>query len=57
MMRDAEGIQTIDGFNYLASVPEGEVIVSMAVNNDMLFVATDRHIYVLVDDKRLEMID
>ena len=56
-MRDAKEITKIDGFDYLASVPEGETVVSMAVHQDTLFVATDRHVYMLCDNKRLELID
>ncbi len=52
-MRDAKGLETIGGMDYLASAPKGEVIVDMVIKNKMLYVATDKHIYKLTDDKRL----
>ena len=56
-MRDATGLNTLDGFKYVASVPKGEEIISMVVNDGVLYVSTDKHIYKFVDDKRLEPID
>jgi len=54
-MRDAEGLKGIDGVKYLTSAPKGETIVDMQVFNDVLYIATDKHIYKLVDDKRLDI--
>ncbi|GAG35120.1 unnamed protein product [marine sediment metagenome] len=51
-MRDAAELKTLDGFKYIASVPEGEIIRAMVVK-DNLYVATDKHIYKLIADKRL----
>lgn len=56
-MRDAKNLDTVDGMKYLASPPKGEVIVSMAVFDDNLYVATAEHLYKLVDDKRLELVE
>ncbi len=55
-MRDADNLETMEGFNYLASVPEGETIVGMVEVDGYLIVATDKHIYELTDEKRLELI-
>lgn len=55
-MRDADELQTLDGMKYLASVPEGEVINSMAEWKGDIFVATNKHVYVLRGEKRLERI-
>lgn len=55
-MRNAEGLSTIDGMEYLASVPKGETIVGMTVFDGTIFVATDKHIYTLEDGKRLELV-
>ena len=54
-MRNADGLQTIDGMEYLASAPDGETIVWMVVRNDILYVATEKHLYRLVDEKRLAL--
>jgi hypothetical protein len=56
-MRDAKGMQTIDGMEYLASIPEGEIIVDMTVHQGTLYVASEKHIYRLVDNKRLERLN
>jgi len=56
-VRDAENLETADGVNYLASVPEGETIRGMVVYNDVIYLHTANHIYRLVDDKRLERVD
>ena len=56
-MRDAKELHSINGFKYLASVPKDEIIKSMAVKDGKLFVATDKHIYTLEDEKRLEIAD
>lgn len=56
-MRDASGLESIDGMEYIASVPTGENIVSMVVKDGVLFISTDKHIYKFVAEKRLEKID
>lgn len=56
-MRDAAGLETMDGMEYLASCPEGEVITGMVVFNDSLYVTTDKHIYKLTDNKILERLE
>lgn len=56
-MRDAKGLEWVDGLNYLASVPKGEIITGMTVFNDCLYVTSDCHLYKLTDDKRLELAD
>jgi hypothetical protein len=56
-MRNAEELNTIDGMKYLASVPKNEIIKAMAVYEGKLFVTTDKHIYTLEDDKRLELVE
>ena len=38
---------------YLASVPHGEVVVDLIEMNGTLYVATQKNVYRLVDDKRL----
>ena len=53
-MRSANGLQYCDGMEYIASVPKGETIVSMVVFGEKLYVSTDKDIYVLADDRRLE---
>lgn len=53
-MRDAKGLETMDGFKYLASVPDGEEITGMTIHDNTIYVSTNKHIYKLVDDKRLE---
>lgn len=55
-MIDAEKLSGISGAKYLASVPNGETILNMTVFKDQLFIATDSNLYVLTDDKRLEVI-
>lgn len=55
-MRDAEELYKMDGMNYLASAPNNEIIKNMVVYEGKLFVATDKHIYTLEDEKRLEFI-
>lgn len=55
-MRDAKDLTSMDGMEYLASAPDGEIIKDMVVHNDVLFVATDKHLYVLKDNKRLELV-
>ncbi len=56
-MRDAKGLETIGGMDYLASAPKGETIVDMVIKNKVIYVATDKHIYKLTDDKRLDKLD
>ncbi len=53
-MRDAKELETMDGMKYLASVPDDEIIKSMQVLSGKIFVATDKRIYTLEDEKRLE---
>ena len=55
-MIDAEKLSGIDRVEYLASVPKGEIVVSMVFHKGSLYVAAEKHIYVLKDDKRLEKI-
>ena len=54
-MRDASGLETMAGANYIASVPQDELIVSMVVHDGKLYISTNKHIYILKDDKRLEL--
>lgn len=56
-MRDATGLEFLINCEYLASVPEGETIVSMVVHDGQLFVATEKHVYQLLDNKRLEKLE
>ena len=56
-MRDAEPLKTMDGMKYIASVPDDEDIVAMVEHEGTLFVASDKHLYILADRKRLERID
>lgn len=56
-MRDANGLETMEGMKYIASVPKDEVIISTAVKDGVLYLAADKHLYKLVDDKRLEHAD
>ncbi len=55
-MIDAKKLNGISGAQYLASIPSGEIIIQMTVFKDQLFIASDKHVYVLTDDKRLEVI-
>jgi hypothetical protein len=55
-MRDAKGLETLDGVEYVASVPKDEVIVGMEVHENKVYIATKNHVYVLVDDKRLDKV-
>ena len=54
-MRDAEELKAIDGMTYLASAPDGEIINSMILHNGKIYVSTNKHIYVLENDKRLSL--
>jgi len=56
-MRDAKDLKSMDGVKYVASVPDGEIIISMCVSNGVLFIATSKHIYMMVDNKRLERVE
>ena len=56
-MRDAEGLETMKGMKYLASVPDGEIIEHITTHDGKLFVATNKHIYILEDEKRLKKVD
>jgi hypothetical protein len=56
-MRASEELKGIDGLEYIASAPSGEIIKHMAMVDGVLFVATDRHLYALEDGKRLENVD
>lgn len=56
-MRDAKEIEKLTGMTYIASAPEGEIIVDMTIFNNHLYIVTDRHLYKLTDDKRLEQIE
>lgn len=56
-MIDAKDLYKIDGMSYLASVPKGEIIKDMVVHDGILFVATDKNIYTLEDNKRLERVE
>lgn len=56
-MRSAEALKTMDGMEYIASLPTGEIIIGMSVYNNELFVASEAHVYVLKDKKRLELDD
>jgi hypothetical protein len=56
MMRDAKGMETMDGVQYLASCPDGETIVAMVVHHYKLYIATEKHIYRLDDERRLTRI-
>ncbi len=53
-MRDANELKGIDGMQYLASAPKGEIFISLVAKDDAIYAATDKHIYKLVGDKRLE---
>lgn len=57
IMRDAAGMETISGMKYLASTPNDEEIISMMAHDGELFVVTKNHLYVLVDNKRLELVE
>lgn len=54
-MRDGKYLTEMDGVKYIASIPKDEIIVSMCAVGDCLFVASDRHLYKLVDERRLEI--
>ena len=56
-MRDAKNLLTMDGMAYVASVPEGEIITGIVTAGNELFVSTNKHIYLLVDRKRLEIVE
>jgi len=56
-MRDIKELNSIDGLEYLASVPDGEIIKHMASNNGEIFIATDKHIYMLENGKWLKEIN
>jgi len=56
-MRDAADLKTLDGMVYIASVPRDENIISIVVKGKTLFVATDKHIYKLVKNKRLQAVN
>lgn len=53
-MRNANGLETLDGMEYLASCPDGEIITGMVAKGDSLYVSTDKHIYKLADERRFE---
>ena len=55
MVRDAKGVETIEGFEYLASVPIGEEIIQIVIFEEELFVSTNKHIYKLIDT-RLDLV-
>ena len=57
MMRDAEELKTIDGMEYLASAPKGETIVDMVERGGVLYVATSKHVYKLINEVRLERLE
>lgn len=40
----------IPGLELFASAPDGETIVSMIKNDDGVFVATDKNVYLLKED-------
>jgi len=56
-MRDANNLETMDGLEYLASAPKGEVFTGMVAVDNELFLATDKHLYVLKNKKRLEKVE
>ncbi len=56
-MRNAKEIKTIDGMRYLASAPKNENITGLAEVDGKLYVSTEKHIYTLEDEKRLELIE
>ena len=56
-MRDANGLESIDGMDYVASVPDGEIITDMVVCDGVIFISTGKHIYCLTDKKHLELVD
>lgn len=53
-MREASGLETIDGLKYIASTPAGEFITGMVMFEGKLIITTDKHIYTLEDSKRLK---
>ena len=55
-MRDADEFNNMDGMEYIASIPDGEIVVAMTVCGGNLYVASDKHLYVLADKKRLEQV-
>ncbi len=56
-MRNACELLNMDNLVYLASAPKGEIIKSIASLEGRLYVCTEKHIYILIDDKRLEAVD
>lgn len=56
-MKGTNKLKGLDGMEYICSVPKGEKIIALATCQDRLFVATDKDLYVLADEKRLEKID
>jgi len=56
IMIDVDKLKGLDGVDYVASVPAGETIVDMITLDGNLFIATDKHIYQLIDVKRLERV-
>ena len=55
-MIEAKKLKGIDGLEYLASAPNGEIIIDMVVFDGELFLATKENIYILKDKKRLEKV-
>jgi len=53
-MRTAKGLETIDGMEYIASIPSGETIVGLVVKDGTLYAASDKHLYKMINNKRLE---
>ena len=54
-MRSMPNSYKLDGFEYLTSIPkdDGDIIATVA-HDDILFVASSKHIYKLTDERRLE---
>jgi len=56
-MIDAKRLSGLDGMEYVASVPDGEIIIGLQIHEGKLFVATSSNIYLLRDEKRLEIVE
>lgn len=55
-MRDAAELDGINKMTYLASIPKGEIAIGMCVHKDNIYIATDKAVYKLSDDKKLDRI-